>query len=181
MILKKLNQHDDPCFRFKHKTYLLSSTYTSIEVKVGSQEIAQWPTPFRTLYSYVTMTTTDQQLGSGKPERGPTHIMIIQPLRNSRILSIIRIIIVRPILHIDRIQSLQTQRPTQDLVGKFQSMKSMFLIEEFGCDRHGDGEIATELIVGPFASWTGFEDVLVDTSTIDDCGVDVIFGVIRWV
>lgn len=50
-------------------------------------------------------------------------------------------------------------------------------VEEFRCDSHGDGEVATKLIVRPFSVLGSSVDVLVDSAAVDDSGVNFVIDV----
>lgn len=100
--------------------------------------------------------------------------MVIPPFSHSRIARVIRIIVVRPVLHIARVQRLHTQGSPQDLIGQLQCAHSVFGNEQLWSDSHGDREVGSELVVGPFATGTSPESVFVDSATVYEGGVESI-------
>lgn len=66
---------------------------------------------------------------------------------------------------IPRIQSLDTERTNEVLLVTLESEESMRRFEQLWSDGHGDGKVGSELVVAPFSTVTGSDDVLVDTAT----------------
>lgn len=103
--------------------------------------------------------------------------MVIPSLGGSRIIRIVRIIVVWTVLKVRSVQSFRPQRSAQVLVRESQRTKSMHWIKQLRRHNHGDREITSELIVGPLPSATGTEYILVDPSTVDKPGGNLILGI----
>jgi hypothetical protein len=85
------------------------------------------------------------------------------------------------VIRIGRVERLDTQRTDKDLLVDLESLESVHGVEQLGGDRHGNGEVASELVVGAIAAGGSALHILVDTATGDelrlDRVVDVLLGV----
>jgi len=54
-------------------------------------------------------------------------------------------------------------------------------IEELWGDGHGDWEVGTKLIVGPFVVGAGTVDIFVDSAAVDEGCVYTVLRVFGWV
>ncbi|KAI6759415.1 hypothetical protein HG530_010095 [Fusarium avenaceum] len=57
-------------------------------------------------------------------------------------------------------------------------MHRMIRIKQTWCGSHGDGKVGAQLIV--LVLFSRLVQILVDTSTVDDRGVDVVLGIVLW-
>lgn len=69
------------------------------------------------------------------------YLVIIPPLGSSRIIRVVRIIVVWAILKVRRVQGFHTQRSTQMLVREPQRTKGVYWIKQLRCHNHGDREV----------------------------------------
>ena len=140
-----------------------------VKLQICSQEISQWPPPLRSLI-----------LSSVFCKACPiiTYIVVVPSLCDCKITRIVRVLICGTVLEIFRVQSLHTKRTTQHLIRKLQCSECMLLIENLRGERHRDGKVASELIVRPFMSCARSVHILINPSTIDQLGVDIVFRVI---
>ena len=105
--------------------------------------------------------------------------MVVPSLGGSRIIRVVRIIVVGAVLKVRRIQSLHTQWSAQVLVCESQRTKSVPWVKQLWCHDHCDREIWPKLIVGPLPSGARTVHILVNPSTIDKPSGDLVFGIFR--
>lgn len=104
--------------------------------------------------------------------------MVISSFGGSRIVRVVRIIVVWAVLEVRRIKSFHTQRSAQVLVRKPQRAKSVYWIEQLRCHDHCDREVWPELVVRPLPPGTRAENILIDPSTVNEpCG-DLVLGIV---
>ena len=110
-------------------------------------------------------------------KRIDAYLVVIPSFCGGRVIRVVRIIVVWTILEVRRIQSFHSQRSAQVLVRESQRTKSVHRIKQLWCHNHGDREIWPELIVGPVPSGAGPEHILVNPSTVDEAGGDLVLGI----
>lgn len=83
------------------------------------------------------------------------------------------------IVRIGRVERLDTERTDDVRLGDGKSAQCKLGREELRCDRHGDWEVATELVIGARAGRRCAVNVLVNAATLNKRRVDVVVGVVR--
>jgi hypothetical protein len=94
--------------------------------------------------------------------------MVIPPAR------IITIHIVTSVILVFRIQSLDSHAILfhQNLLNVFDTDSSMIFLEEVWSISHGNAEVGTKLVIS--VAMTGFKDVLIDASAVDEISLNHI-------
>jgi len=105
------------------------------------------------------------------------YLMIIPSLGGCRIIRVARIIVMGAVLEIRCIQCLHTQWSAQMLVRESQCTKSVDWIKQLWCHNHRNREIWPELIVRPLPSGARPVHILVNPSTVDKPGGDLVFRI----
>ena len=107
-----------------------------------------------------------------------TYLMIISSLSGSGIVRVVRIVVIWAVLGVRCVECFHTEWPAQVLVRKLQRTKGVHRIKQLRCHDHRDGEVWPELIIGPFPSGARSENILVNSSAIDDTCGDLVFGIL---
>jgi len=94
--------------------------------------------------------------------------MIIPPAR------IITVHIVTSVVLVFRIQSLDSHAINlhQNVLNIAYTDSSMIFLEEVRSISHGNAEVGTKLVIG--VAMTGFIDILIDASTVDEISLNHI-------
>ena len=121
-----------------------------IKLQEGTKEKASTPQPLRTL-------------------------MVITSFGERKIITVIAVDVVWTVVQVGGIESAHAGGTTKDSVGELQTLKSVTLIEKFGCDSHRNGKVGAELVVCPLV--VGPVDIFVDTATVDGTGIYVVQGI----
>jgi len=104
--------------------------------------------------------------------------VVVEPFRDASIVRVVGVVVVTVILVIVRIQRLHAKRPAKELVGNPESTTRVLWVKQLRRNNHGNREVATELVVGPFTTVARAIDVLVDAATIHNGRVHIILGVV---
>ena len=81
------------------------------------------------------------------------------------ILRVLRVIIVRAVILIGRIERCDTEWSAEDGISESERGERIRWREKIGGDSHGDEKVGAELVVGVFGE--GFIEVLVDAATVN--------------
>lgn len=146
------------------------------------------------------MHVKDQQ--SAKVESdGPNpfgSLVVVAALGDVRIVGVVRVVVVAyerarrnqlplhsergkeltSVVGVGRVERLDSKRANEHLLEDGESLESVLRVEQLGSDSHGNGEVASELVVGAVAPSGSSVHILVDAATSDELGLDVVLGIV---
>lgn len=155
------------------KTYFRSLSDLQVEDEKSAKVEPDGPDPFRALvvipaFSYMSIIRV-------------VRVIVVPCTKTSVSLATARsktISELTSVIRIGRVERLDSQRADEDLLVDLEGLKSVLGVKELGSDRHGDGEVASELVVGAIATGGSALHVLVDTAAGDELGLDGVINVL---